>query len=206
MPRDGKVILFDLGGVLVEATGRQALRTLLPHFSDEQILARWHQSRAVGLFERGRLSVDAFAKEFVKEWDLEIAEAAFVEQFASWVKGFFEGATDLIQALRTKHHVGCLSNTNALHWARLPEALSLFDSCFPSHVTGFMKPEREAYEYALRRLCVPAHDVYFFDDLLPNVTAAREVGINAVCVGGFPDLVALLNTEGLYHPQKPNPR
>jgi hypothetical protein len=88
----GKVLLFDLGGVLVEATGRRALKTLLPHFSDDQILNSWHRSRAVKLFECGRLSSDLFASEFIKEWELEIGEAAFVELFASWAQGFFEGA------------------------------------------------------------------------------------------------------------------
>lgn len=197
MGSDGKIILFDLGGVLVEATGRSALRALLPHFSDEQILDRWYRSRAVGLFERGKLSSDAFARGFIDEWGLEIGEAAFVELFASWVTGFFEGATELVEALRARHHIGCLSNTNAIHWARLTGISSMFDSCFPSHVTGFMKPDREAYLYALHTLDACANDVYFFDDLAPNVAAAREVGMNAFHVSDFAALTARLRSLGL---------
>lgn len=201
----GKVILLDLGGVLVEATGRTALARLLPRLNDEQILARWHQSRAVGLFERGRLSDDAFARAFITEWGLEIPEAEFIDHFASWVTGFFEGATELIQALRRRYHVGCLSNTNAIHWARLPGVSTLFDSSFPSHLTGFMKPDRRAYAYALRELQVPAQEVYFFDDLLPNVAAAREAGINALCVSSFEHLLTVLKAEGLHRVQVPGP-
>ena len=200
-----KVILLDLGGVLVEATGRTALARLLPHLTDEQILARWHQSRAVELFERGKLQEEAFAKAFVKEWGLEIPEAGFIDHFASWVAGFFEGATGLIPALRRRYHVGCLSNTNAIHWARLAGVSTLFDSCFPSHLTGFMKPDRKAYEYALRELRVPAQEVYFFDDLLPNVAAAREIGINALCVNGFQNLLEVLKAEGLHDAQAHHP-
>lgn len=200
---DSKVILFDLGGVLVEATGRTALAGLLPHLSDEEILVRWHRSEAVDRFERGRLSEEAFARAFVAEWGLEMPEAEFIGYFASWVGGFYEGATDLIRALRRRYHVGCLSNTNAVHWARLPRMSALFDSSFPSYVTGFMKPERMAYEHALGQLRVPAQDVCFFDDLAPNVAAAREVGVNAFCVRGFENLLAVLQAEGLYREQTP---
>jgi putative hydrolase of the HAD superfamily len=199
----GKIILLDLGGVLVEATGRKALAALLPHLDDEQILARWHQSRAVDRFERGKLSEQAFASAFVAEWGLEMSEAQFVEHFASWVNGFFEGAADLIQALRPRYQVGCLSNTNAIHWARLPGVSSLFDWSFPSHVTGFMKPERQAYDHALGELRVPPQEVYFFDDLMSNVAAAREAGINAFRVAGFENLLEVLKAQGLHHAQTP---
>jgi len=200
-----KVILLDLGGVVVEATGRTALTTLLPRLSEEQILARWQQSQAAGDFERGRISKEAFASAFVAEWGLDMPEADFLEYFASWVVGFVDGATDLIQSLRTGYHVGCLSNTNPLHWARLPGVSALFDSTFPSYVTGYMKPQREAYEHALGELRVSPQDVYFFDDLMANVAAAREVGINAFRVRGFEDLLNVLNVQGLYQPQTPNP-
>ena len=206
MQPGSKVILLDLGGVLVEATGRTALAKLLPHLTDEQILTRWQQSRAVDLFERGRLSEDAFASAFVAEWRLGIPEPGFIEHFASWVSGFFEGAPELIQALRRRYHVGCLSNTNATHWARLPGVSNLFDSSFPSHLTGFMKPDRRAYDYALGKLRVPPQEVYFFDDLMPNVAAAREVGINAFRVGDFDDLLIVLKAKGLYDAHAPNSR
>lgn len=195
--QNGKVILFDLGGVLVEVTGREALRTLLPHLSDEQVLERWHRSQAVDLFERGKIPPSVFAEKFVKEWGLGIDAAAFVEHFAPWVKGFFEGATELVQALRARHHVGCLSNISEIHWARLPGISRMFDSCFPSYVTGFMKPDRDAYVHALDRLRVHPNEVYFFDDLAPNAAAAREVGINAFHVRGFSALTPLLRAEGL---------
>jgi putative hydrolase of the HAD superfamily len=64
-------------------------------------------------------------------------------------------------------------------------------------MTGHLKPGREAYEHALEALGVPASDVYFFDDLAPNVEAARAAGINAFQVSGVPALAARLREEGL---------
>ena len=196
--RDRKVVLFDLGGVLVGSAGLAALRSLLPHLSERQVSERWHRSRAVRLFESGRISPAAFAAEFVLEWQLPLGEAQFTASFATWVTGPFDGARALLESLRTRHVVACLSNTNAIHWAQLGELPELFDTCLASHLTGFMKPDRQAYEHALHELRVAADAVYFFDDLLPNVAAARNVGMRAFQVRGFADLEPLLRAEGLH--------
>lgn len=192
-----RTLLFDLGGVLVGSTGRGALKKLLPHLADDQIMDRWLRSPAVCRFESGRCGPQAFAREMIAEWELGIGEAAFLDNFASWVTGFYEGAPALVESLRTRYRVGCLSNTNAIHWDRLAQARNLFDDCFASHLTGFMKPDREAYTHALSELRAPAKDVYFFDDLAPNVEAAREAGINAYQISGLPALAALLARLGL---------
>jgi putative hydrolase of the HAD superfamily len=195
---DKRVVLFDLGGVLVGSTGRVALGALLPSMSEQQVLERWLRSRAVNLFERGQISSDAFATEFIKEWGLQLAEGEFLDSFAGWLTGLVDGAEALLRSLRKKHFVACLSNTNPIHWARMPELRDQFDRCFASHLTGFMKPDREAYEHALRELRVAASSVYFFDDLLPNVEAARAVGINAFHVRGFAQMEPILRAQGLH--------
>ena len=193
------MILFDLGGVLIENAGRDGLHALLPYELDRSlVLERWLASPAVKRFESGLIPAQTFAAEFIEEWHLEIGPAEFIDAFASWPKGLFDGAKTLVQALRVQHHVACLSNTNSVHWARFPDLPGLFDSVFASHQTGLMKPDREAYEQVLRQLDVPANAVYFFDDLLPNIEAARAVGINAFHVMAFSDIEPALRTEGLY--------
>ncbi len=193
------MILFDLGGVLIESTGRDALRALLPdELERDQVLDRWIRSPTVRQFERGLLSPVAFAAGCIHEWQLRVGPSEFLDAFAMWSRGFFPGAKALVRALRTQHQVACLSNTNSVHWARFPELPSLFDACFPSHLTGFLKPERVAFDHVLRELGVKAGAVYFFDDLLPNIAAARAVGINAFPVRAFSDLAPTLRAEGLY--------
>jgi len=192
-----EVILFDLGGVLVESRGREVLRALLPRLGERELMERWLASPAVDRFERGLSEPQAFAREFVAEWDLALSAEEFVESFAGWVTGFFDGAEALLRALRGSHRIACLSNTNALHWARLPQLPQLFDECFASHRTGLMKPERAAYEHALRALGAAPGEVLFFDDLAPNVAAARAVGMRAFRVGGFADIAPTLRDAGL---------
>jgi putative hydrolase of the HAD superfamily len=195
----GKVVVFDLGGVLVESVGVDVLAARFPQLGTRSVvLERWQKSPSVARFERGMLTPEAFAAAFTREWGLALDKPAFLELFGSWVTGFFAGARELVQDLRSRHRVACLSNTNAIHWARLPGMEQIFDHCFVSYVSGFMKPDREAYTHALTSLGVEPGAVYFFDDLPANVAAAREVGINAFLVRGVAETEAKLRAEGLY--------
>lgn len=197
--RSSRVILFDLGGVLVENTGEQGLSSLLPYqLSRQEIWVRWLASDAVRQFERGQISPEMFAARFIEEWRLEVGPGAFMEAFVAWPRGLFDGAATLVRNLRAQHRVACLSNTNALHWARFPELPELFDSIFASHLTGFLKPDPEAFEHVLRELDVRPDTVWFFDDLLQNVEAARKVGIRAVQVRTFAEVEPALRAQGLY--------
>jgi epoxide hydrolase-like predicted phosphatase len=191
------VVLFDLGGVLVESNGRSALQQLLPHLDTDQVLDRWNRSNAVGLFERGRMTEAEFAAAFIQEWELSMGEEVFLESFAAWVPGYINGATKLVRAIRGKHRVGCLSNTNAVHWKRMAELRGLFDFSFASHITGIMKPDREAYELVIDTLKAHPNEIHFFDDLQANVSAAREVGINAFLARSPQEVESILLSSGL---------
>lgn len=200
MSRD-KVLVFDLGGVLIENTGRDGLLALLPYTLDTpEMWRRWLASPSVRLFEAGRMSPAAFAEDFIDEWRLNIEPDTFMAAFASWPKGFFPGARELLASLRTQHRLACLSNTNAVHWGRFPDFPAIFDTCFASHEMGVVKPDREAYAHVLDKLEVRASAVYFFDDLPENVAAAQTLGINAFHVTGFADIEPILRAERLHGP------
>lgn len=198
--RAGKVILFDLGGVLIENNGQAALTAMLPQpLEAAEMWRRWLASPCVRLFERGQISAEEFAGAFVREWRIDLDPSAFIGEFATWPKGLFEGAEALLRDLKGTHHLACLSNTNAIHWQRFPQLHGLFDSCFLSHEMGHVKPDREAFDYTLERLEVAARDVYFFDDLLANVAVAREAGMNAFQVDDFAGIEPILHRERLLY-------
>lgn len=54
-----------------------------------------------------------------------------------------------------------------------------FDHEFYSHAVGAVKPEAEYFLTILSVLQLPAYEVLFIDDSLPNVEAARKVGITS---------------------------
>jgi len=198
MRRD-RVIMFDLGGVLIENHGKAELTAMLPLAPEpHDIWIRWLASPSVRGFERGMLTPEQFSTAFVAEWQIALEPSAFIQAFATWPKRLFEGAEELLHALKQQHHLACLSNTNAIHWERFPQLHALFDSRFLSHEMGLVKPDREAFEYALEHLNARPGDVYYFDDLLLNVSAAREAGMSAFHVEVFSEIEPILHGEGLY--------
>lgn len=190
------ILLFDLGGVLVQTNGGSALRNLLPHLDEPEILRRWQSSHAVDLFERGRIGDDEFARLFVQEWALDLESSEFVSAFAGWVTGFLPGALELLARLRPHFRTACLSNTNAIHWARMPEVEQCFDVRLASHLTGHMKPEPDAYRHALEVLGTQPESVHFFDDLPENVIAAQRAGMCAYRVCGVAEAESTLRQIG----------
>jgi glucose-1-phosphatase len=106
----------------------------------------------------------------------------------------------LVKTLRTEYRVGCLSNTNAIHWKRLTELADQFHFSFPSHITGFMKPDHRAYSHVVRTLGVQPSEIYFFDDLPLNVVAAKEIGLNAFLVGSPQEVESILQAHRLLPP------
>jgi putative hydrolase of the HAD superfamily len=70
----------------------------------------------------------------------------------------------------------------ALVWAETPFA-GLFDTAVFSATAGFMKPDREIYELALRQLPVSASETLFVGDgANDELEGARVVGMTPVLV------------------------
>lgn len=194
------VLLFDLGGVLVEFSGIEGLRRLLRAPADEAaVRQRLVACPLLRQFEVGALEPLAFADAFVTAWDLVVPPTTFLREFRSWSRALLPGARELLDALRPQYRLAALSNSNAVHWDRNTTDLGvtgLFDAAYSSHQLGCHKPEPAIYREALARLGVPAARVAFFDDLEPNVAGARAEGITAFHVRGVGELTACLREHG----------
>lgn len=192
------LLLFDLGGVLIENRTFPRLKALLDRPADEDTLKRrWLDSPAVSGFEHGRLTPAEFATEFLAEWNLQLAPGDFLEEFGGWPAWYYPGAREALRQLAGRHRLACLSNSNELHWARYDGFAEFFDPALSSHLLGVMKPDPRAFRLAVEHCGVPAGDILFFDDLPANVEAAREEGMRAFHVEGFRELEAVLRAEGL---------
>lgn len=194
------VLLFDLGGVLVEVTSLESLRSLLPVPMDAADLRkRLVASPVLRQFEVGALEPADFARQVVCDLDLQMSPADFLVEFRTWSRALLPGARELLASLRPRYQLAALSNSNQVHWERNTEVLgvtALFDVALSSHQLGHHKPEPAIYREALKRLGVTAEAVAFFDDSLPNVEAARREGITAFHVRGIEELTHSLRENG----------
>jgi FMN phosphatase YigB (HAD superfamily) len=76
----------------------------------------------------------------------------------------------------------------------------LFDVQVFSYQLGVLKPDPRAYRAVLAELELPAANAVFVDDALPNVLAAREVGLHALHFTGVAPLATDLTRLGLSLP------
>ena len=190
-------LLFDLGGVLIENAGPERMQALLPHpSSPDEFKQRWLASDAVRAFERGRIESHAFAARLIDEWRLACEPDAFIDDFAHWVKGFYPGARTLLAVLRGQGPIGCLSNSNAIHWSRFDGFADCFDVTLSSHLTGLIKPDRACFVDAIARCGGDARQIRYYDDAAINVAAARDAGLQATHVDGFDALRRALIDDG----------
>lgn len=178
-----QILLFDLGGVVVDYRGPERLAALSKGaMSAADARAALSSFDALHAFERGEISPEAFAQAAVKEWRLAVTPEAFIADFETWPERLFPGAKEAIAAMKGRFRIACLSNINIPHW-RQAAALGLggfFDHDFLSHEMRSRKPEPAIFQNVLTSLEVPVEAIIFFDDVAANIDAARAAGMNAV--------------------------
>ena len=196
---DFDVLLFDLGGVLIDFAGFEEMCHLLPEGLDRsEIRDRWIHSESVQLFERGDIKPEEFARRLVDEFHLKLSAEAFIREFVSWARGPYPGALPLLRRLQNIHRIACLSNSNELHTPIHRKAMEpLMEKYYFSDELGLVKPNREVFEHVIRDLDVSPRRIAFFDDTPINVEAAREAGLAAYLVDGIAELTAKLQRLGL---------
>lgn len=182
------LVLFDLGGVLIQPGGVASMRALAGMESDEALWTRWLGCRWVQRFEAGLCTPEEFAGGMVTDWDLRLEPAAFLEEFGDWPEPPFEGALELVDAVQASVQAGFLSNMNSFQWAANYQAIPLtqaFAYRFLSFELGLVKPDAAVFEAVADQLPVPRQRVLFLDDNLVNVEAAEGAGFAACHVRGI---------------------
>jgi putative hydrolase of the HAD superfamily len=195
------VLLFDLGGVLVDYSGVRDMAPLLRTSATEQeIRERFETCPHVAAYRVGKLDRIEFAERMVRDWEVTVSAERFLQEFRTWSRDLLPGARELLASLRPRFRLAALSNSNELHWERHSEEIgvtALFEVAISSHQLGFVKPDPRIYLQALRRLAVAPGAVMFFDDVRANVDAATALGMRAFQVEGVPGLRERLVLEGL---------
>lgn len=190
-----EVVLFDLGGVLMDFVGLRRLAELAGEDDGPALRDRWIRSPWVGAFERGSCDADAFAAGMVQEWSLDLSPAEFMEDFRNWSAGPFPGSLDLVRGLQGTVQTGCLSNTNPAHWQQHLDRWGIvqhLDWTFTSHEMGMSKPNPAVFLHVIHALDRTPERLLFLDDAAENVRAARAVGLHAEQTRGLQEVLDAL--------------
>jgi len=198
------VLLFDVGGVLVQLSGiASMLQWLDGKTSEEEIWRRWLRSESVRKFETGRSEAGEFAAGVVTEFGLKIEPQSFLQAFRAWPTQLYPGTLEMLARIPPRFRRAMLSNSNVLHWDRMMTDMRLgpaFQHHFASHLTGRIKPDRDAFAHVVQSLGCRPGEVLFLDDNFLNVEAAQAFGMHAVRVQGAAEAQHALTGFGILDP------
>lgn len=180
-----QIILFDLGGVLVDLA--DPVTSIGLSMSGEEFWTIWLSSPLVQQFETGRLTASEFVSLFGAELGFHDTDE-FDRALRSWHLPLFAGAEQALQTLTESGTVALLSNTNEIHWQHVESQTNIFtrfSKVFLSYETGNAKPNPAAFHDVVRHFDCAPNDIVFFDDNVGNVAAAKAEGLRAVRVQGW---------------------
>ena len=199
-----KVILFDLGRVLVDFDHNRAAERISFFCSKtpQQIYDLFFQSQATIDFEAGKITPKDFYLQVKDMLDLNLSFNSFTP---IWNDIFFLSPTNrliyrLANTLRANYKTALLSNINTLHYEYLKKhfpVFGVFDEIFLSFELELIKPDKKIYEKVIQELKVSAQEIFYIDDRQELVESASSLGIRGCTFVNFAQLMNDLVSAGI---------
>jgi putative hydrolase of the HAD superfamily len=180
-----KVILCDLGGVLINLHWTQHAGSLLgKELTKPELRQIWFDLYSARHFEQGLTDFETFYKEFCEETKSNFSFEFFSQEFDGIIGTLKDDCLELLKEIKKYGTLALLSNSNERHIAEISKTglFQDFDYLFFSHKLHMTKPEYIIFEETKKQLGCEASNIYFFDDSQCNVDAAKKVGFNAFLV------------------------
>jgi len=203
-PRSARdVVVFDLGGVLIDWNPRHLFRSLFPPDGDEmeRFLADVCSPAWIARIDAGEPFADAVADLCATHPEHESMIRAFRERWPETVVGPIEPTVAVLEELNAGGvRLFALSNWSAETFPLVAERfpfLGLFEGVLISGEAGYAKPAPEIFAGLLKRFGLDAERCVFVDDHGPNVDTARSLGFDAIRFVDSDDLRAELERRGL---------
>lgn len=184
--RSRSVVVFDLGGVLLNWDPRHLYRKLfagddaaMEAFLRDVCTEAWNECQ-----DAGRTFAEATAELLPAHADKAHLIHAFGARFDEMIPGAIGGTVDIVRALkRSRVPVYALTNWSAETFpsqrARF-DFLAEFDGIVVSGEEGVIKPDVRIFRILLDRYSIDPHAAVFIDDNPANASAAGTLGIHGI--------------------------
>lgn len=186
-------IIFDWGGVItsidfdatIDAFNALGVDDFGKHYRKD------FQSLLFQLLEAGQISEGEFRKLFRETIYPDISDTAMDKAWFAMLKETPKENIEYLRNLGSKYRIYLLSNTNSIHVDLYDQILKeefelaeglrvLFNKAYYSHEIGFLKPSQEIFQYVLDDAVLNPQETLFIDDSIPNIQAAKKLGINCI--------------------------
>lgn len=176
-----KAVLFDIGNVIIPWSPEKLFVKIIPDaerrrfFLDQVVPMDWHNNHDAGVtFAENRKGPLERFPEFAGEI------MAFDERFEEMLGAVVPETIAVIEELHTRG-VPLYALTNMptekaeLVFSHIP-VFSYFRDVVISGVEKIMKPGPEIFDLTLKRIGLPAKDIFFTDDSAANIAMAASKG------------------------------
>ncbi len=173
-----KNIIFDLGGVVFARDPQKCTPEFLEFFSYVMYdpMPKWWSE-----YDRGAISFEQVKAELA---EYRGVSREFCDEYVALSiekQEEVEATKSLIKRLKSEgYKLYVLSNMahEYINYIRTFEVYKYFDGEVVSCEEGCVKPEEKIYQTILERYGLEAEQTLFIDDRVPNIDAAREMGIS----------------------------
>ena len=174
--------LFDIGKVLLDFDFESSLKKHLPKdYANPSAVLETLLARK-DAFETGRIPLDSYV-----DWAMETMQfqGSHDDFYHAWRNIFTPNRPmwKLCRKLKRQgHRLLLFSNTSAIHCPWIFEAFpefEIFDGSILSFETGFIKPEKAIYEYAISKYGLTPENTIYIDDLPANIATGQAFGFRA---------------------------
>jgi putative hydrolase of the HAD superfamily len=184
-------LVFDFGGVLFDWRPTELLKRVLPGRAvDDASALHWVEQVFQGYggdwgaFDRGELDLDQVAARIVARTGLTDAEMRTIVDAIPGLLKPIEPTVALLERLRGSglplYFLSNMPAPYADYLEREHHFLGWFDHGLFSERERLSKPDPAIFSLAAERFGAAPDELVFFDDHLPNISAAREAGWTAL--------------------------
>lgn len=180
------VVVFDLGGVLIDWSPRYLYRKIfdgdedkVTWFLENIATPDWNLS-----FDAGRPMADGIAELSAQHPDYADAIAAWWDRWSETVPGPIHGTVQILDRLnRSGFELHAITNFSAETFPiarQLFGFLKTFRTITVSGEIGIVKPDRRIFDHFSEQTGVQPDRAIFIDDSPANIASAADLGFDAI--------------------------
>lgn len=194
MITDKKILIFDLGGVILDIHFDRSFAALIKMGVPAEIMNEEDclLNATIRDFDRGDITKEFFFDYIATACtNKKLATMEYIAQAWNCMLGEFpdEKIEDIKRLRKRGYRIVMLSNTNEGHWDEIERIFTnatgekiehCFDALYLSYRMHRRKPEKEIFLELLTNENAKPEECIFFDDSEENCDAARSLGITAI--------------------------
>ena len=184
---DITTIIFDLGGVIIDVDEQRAFDAFrgLGLYNIEEVYTHLTETGVLEQVETGAINADELFNHLNRLALEPITPSDLTAAWNSMLLGIPDENIILLRELSTEYRLLALSDTNAVHIARIEQQLGhqhsvslsdLFSKVYYSFQMGLRKPDAEIFKRVLAEEGLSPSEILFIDDLPENTEAADRLG------------------------------